>query len=149
MSRHLVKNDMFCLQGWRNAREICKKPGRIYFPSNTLTDRKFHFQVKSVVIESRGSHINAFLLPKTTLLVDRIDLVTVFDAILTSSKACEKLQCLYTNLMSNNFRKTAAVKKISMSTKATKQRIALENFGGVPELKFFQRLALDFPYICL
>ena len=34
----------------------------------------FHFQIKSVVTESRGSHINAFLLPKTTLLtiVDRI-----------------------------------------------------------------------------
>ena len=34
----------------------------------------------------------------------RIDLVTVFDAILTSRKTCEKLQCLYENLMSNNFR---------------------------------------------
>ena len=36
----------------------------------------------------------------------RIDLVTVFDAILTSRQTCEKLQCLYGNLMSNNFRKT-------------------------------------------
>ena len=33
-----------------------------------------------------------------------IDLVTVFDAILTSWQTCEKLQCLYENLMSNNFR---------------------------------------------
>ena len=43
-----------------------------------------------------------------------IDLVTVFDAILTSRQMCEKLQCLYENLMSNNFRKTAVLKKISI-----------------------------------
>ena len=41
-----------------------------------------------------------------------IDLVTVFDAILTSRQTREKLQCLYENLMSNIFRKTAALKKI-------------------------------------
>ena len=43
-----------------------------------------------------------------------IDLVTVFDAILTSRQTREKLQCLYENLMSNNFRKTAVLKKISV-----------------------------------
>ena len=43
-----------------------------------------------------------------------IDLVTVFDAILTSRQMCEKLQCLYENLMSNDFRKTAVLKKISI-----------------------------------
>ena len=43
-----------------------------------------------------------------------IDLVTVFNAILMSRQTCEKLQCLYENLMSNNFRKTAFVKKISI-----------------------------------
>ena len=42
----------------------------------------------------------------------RIDLVTVFDAILTSRQTREKLQCLYENLMSNNFRKTAVLNKI-------------------------------------
>ena len=36
-----------------------------------------------------------------------IDLVTVLEAILTSRQSREKLQCLYENLMSNNFRKTA------------------------------------------
>ena len=36
------------------------------------------------------------------------------DAILTSRQTCEKLQCLYENLMSNNFRKTAVLKKISI-----------------------------------
>ena len=41
-----------------------------------------------------------------------IDLVTVFDAIVTSTR--DKLQCLYENLMSNNFRKTAVLKKISI-----------------------------------
>ena len=40
-----------------------------------------------------------------------IDLVTVFDAILMSRQMREKLQCLYENLMSNNFRKTAVLKK--------------------------------------
>ena len=35
----------------------------------------------------------------------------VFDAILTSRQKREKLQRLYTNLMSNNFRKTAVFKK--------------------------------------
>ena len=40
-----------------------------------------------------------------------IDLVTVFDAILTSRQTREKLQCLYENLISNNFRKMAALKK--------------------------------------
>ena len=44
----------------------------------------------------------------------QIDLVTVFDAILTSRQTCEKLQCLYENLMSNNFRKTAVLNKISI-----------------------------------
>ena len=43
---------------------------------------------------------------------DIIDLVTVFDAILTSRQTREKLQCLYENLMSNNFRRTAVLKKI-------------------------------------
>ena len=43
-----------------------------------------------------------------------IDLVTVFDAILTSRQMCEKLQCLYENLMSNNFHNTAVLKKISI-----------------------------------
>ena len=42
----------------------------------------------------------------------KIDLVTVFDAILTSRQTHEKLQCLYENLMPNNFRRTAALKKI-------------------------------------
>ena len=36
----------------------------------------------------------------------------VFDAILTRRQTDEKLQCLYENLMSNNFRKMAVPKKI-------------------------------------
>ena len=40
-----------------------------------------------------------------------IDLVTVFDAILTSRQTREKLQCLYENLLSNNFRRTSVPKK--------------------------------------
>ena len=44
----------------------------------------------------------------------KIDLVTVFDAILTSRQTCEKLHCLYENLMPNNFCTTALLKKISI-----------------------------------
>ena len=36
-----------------------------------------------------------------------IDLVTVLEAIVPSRQPREKLQCLYENLMSNNFHKTA------------------------------------------
>ena len=49
-----------------------------------------------------------------TNVLSKIDLVTVFDAILTSRQTREKLQCLYETLMSNNFRKTAVLKKISV-----------------------------------
>ena len=47
-------------------------------------------------------------------IMKTIDLVTVFDAILTSRQTREKLQCLYENLMSNNFRKTAVLKKYDL-----------------------------------
>ena len=51
-------------------------------------------------------------LRETSVFAGYIDLVTVFDAILTIRQTCEKLQCLYENLMSNNFRKMAALKNI-------------------------------------
>ena len=39
--------------------------------------------------------------------------------------------------MSNNFRKTAVLKKkYDLQTKATKQKIVLKKLGGVPVLKF-------------
>ena len=44
-------------------------------------------------------------------IVSIIDLVTVFDAILTSRQAREKLRWLYENLMSDNFLRTAVLKK--------------------------------------
>ena len=50
----------------------------------------------------------------SAFLIFIIDLVTVFDAILTSRQTREKLQCLYENLMSNNFRKTAVLNKMSI-----------------------------------
>ena len=46
------------------------------------------------------------------MILSLIDLVTVFDAILASRQTREKLQCLYENLISNNFRTTAVLKKI-------------------------------------
>ena len=38
----------------------------------------------------------------------------VFEVILTSRQTCEKLQCLYENLMSNNFCITAVLKKYDL-----------------------------------
>ena len=62
----------------------------------------------------------------------KIDDVTVFDAVLTSRQTREKLQCLYENLMSNNFRKTAVLsKKKKLSTKASLLRMLLKKIEGV------------------
>ena len=41
-----------------------------------------------------------------------IDLVTVLEAILMSRQPHEKLQCLYENVMLNNFHKIAVLRKI-------------------------------------
>ena len=55
--------------------------------------------------------------------------------VLTCRKAREKLQCLYENIMSHNFRK------------ATLQRVPTDKFKGphVAVLQFFRLLVLDFP----
>ena len=65
------------------------------------------------------------------LRCQRIDLVTVFDAILTSRQTREKLQCFYKNLMSNNFRKTTVLTKYEFSTKASLLRILPKKIEGV------------------
>ena len=54
---------------------------------------------------------NILILP-TNKNVPLIGLLTVLEAILTSRQPREKSQCLYENLMSNNFRKTTVLKKI-------------------------------------
>ena len=59
-----------------------------------------------------------------------IELVTVFDAILTSRQTCEKLQCLYENLMSNNFRKMAVLKKTMTCKLKLKTKDCTKKFGG-------------------
>ena len=79
--------------------------------------------------------------------IKKIDLVTVFDASLRSRQTCEKLQCLYRNLIPNNFRKTAVLKK-KINCKLKLQSKGLSYKNSLPVLKFLQRLALDFPYIC-
>ena len=86
----------------------------------------------------------------TTPTGRRIGLVTVFDAILTSWQPRENLQCLYENLMSNNFRKTPLLKKklngkLKLHSKGFYQQI----LWTFTMLKFHQTLAFDFPYICL
>ena len=65
-------------------------------------------------VENSDNNIFLSVYGRVVIAILAIDLVTVFDAILTSRQTCEKLQCLYENLMSNNFRKTACLKKISI-----------------------------------
>ena len=61
-----------------------------------------HFQKWSLVtVKENDETINS-----------KIDPVKVFDAILTSRQTRQKLQWLYENLMSNNFRRTTVLKKI-------------------------------------
>ena len=49
--------------------------------------------------------------------IQLIDLVTGFDAILTSRQTCEKLQCLYENLKSNNFNGCSEKKNMTCKLK--------------------------------
>ena len=52
--------------------------------------------------------------------------------------------------MSNDFRKMAVLKKnMTCKLKLQNKGFYLKIFLGVLVLKFLQRLALDFPYICL
>ena len=79
-----------------------------------------------------------------------LDLVTVFDAILTSRQTRKKLQYLYENLTSNNFRRTAVLKKIwfvnwSFTPKySILEKIESVTCSGRPRTTF-----LNFLYICL
>ena len=59
-----------------------------------------------------------------------IDLVSVFDAILTSRQTREKLQCLYENLMSNNFRKMGVLKKTMTCKLKLKTKDCTKKIGG-------------------
>ena len=43
---------------------------------------------------------------------------------------CEKIQCLYGNLMPNNFHKTAVLKKISVVDKSYKAKDCPKQFWG-------------------
>ena len=68
----------------------------------------------NVVIPWKGLWVcGSGISPKLKITIDYqlIDLV-IFATMLTSRQTREKLQCLYENLMSNNFRKTAVLKNI-------------------------------------
>ena len=60
-----------------------------------------------------------------------IELVTLFDAILTSRQTREKLQCLYENLMSNNLRSTAVLEKIWIVNESFTPKNSTEKIKGV------------------
>ena len=51
--------------------------------------------------------------------------------------------------MSDNFRKTAVLKKIWIVNLSYKAKDCTKKILGAPVLKFLQKFALDFPYICL
>ena len=82
--------------------DVCNKDRMAIEPVIRLTSPD---ELKDVIRDQakRSGHVDS----------RQIDLVTVFDAILTSRQTREKLQCLYENLMSNNFHKTAFLNKIS------------------------------------
>ena len=87
------------------------------------------FSVKSLYASYRARHKEK-----------KIDLVTVFEAILTSRQTCEKLQCLYGNLMSNDFRKTAVLKKnMTCKLKLQNKGLYLKIFLGLTVCLNFSR----------
>ena len=75
---------------------------------------------KRAGLRSQGRRIifEATVIPLSSWIItiviskDLINLVTVFDATLTSRQTREKWQCLYDNLISNNFRRTAVLTNI-------------------------------------
>ena len=83
----------------------------------------------------------------------KIDLVTVFDAILTSRQTCEKLLCLFENLMSNNFRTTVVLKKnINLFHLCFSPLFPLEKRGSIGNLAKFPKLRdfsakMEIPYL--
>ena len=81
--------------------------GSIQWPSSACA--KWTFSSETLRLSEQK-----FWFWKPLLVTHQINLVTVFDAILMSRQTREKLQCLYENLMSNNFRKTAVLKTISI-----------------------------------
>ena len=76
-----------------------------------------------------------------------IDLVRVLEAILTSRQSREKLQCLYENLMSNNFLKTAVGSKKTwiVNLSFTLLRTLLKKFEGVTCSYMHKNNFLKFP----
>ena len=60
------------------------------------------------------------------------DLIMALEDILTGRQPHDKIQCLYENLTSNNFCKTAVLKKIINKTKATHKWIVLTKSEGLP-----------------
>ena len=74
--------------------------------STPLLEQRWKLQINFLLEFVLSCPLIRLFLCRTLL----IDLVTVFDAIVTRTR--DKLQCLYENLMSNNFRKTAVLKKV-------------------------------------
>ena len=93
--------------------------------------------------------LSRFIEAAESLVPLKEDLVTVFDAILTSRQTCEKLQCLYENLISNNCSKAAVLKIVELLTKASPLRILLTKIEGVPFARRPKTTFFNFLYICL
>ena len=109
---------------------ICQDRSYLYFRSFSFTITYLSF---SRLVNFRSS----------------IGLITVFDAIWTSRQPREKLQCLYENLRSNNFRKTALRNKtMNCKLKLQSKGFYYKILGALTVLKFLQTLASDLSHIC-
>ena len=89
--------------------ELPSHPGglTLVFGRKTKPFYPYKYRVRQCVIRCKGKtkrrHVEDSI---------QIDLVTVFDATLTSRQTREKLQYLYENIMSIKFRRTTVLKKI-------------------------------------
>ena len=69
------------------------------------------YELSSILCSRESGFASQYL---TEVTQSPIGLITVFDAIWTSRQPRAKLQCLYENLISHNFRKTAVMKKYEL-----------------------------------
>ena len=95
---------------WASVLQSLKKTwtnARIFFPHLPTC-------LKDSLFIPQKSHSHWFKFRLGITVVQRKRLINNGYKILTSRQTREKLQCLYENLMSNNFRKTPVLKKISI-----------------------------------
>ena len=123
-ARTMIRQKSRCRQHkWKKTERMKKQKLNILMILKMTRKKRWDIAINNIVKRADrwrllylSSEVARFLClftsQKKKTMAGFIDIVTVFDAILTSRQTCEKLQCLYESLMSNNFRKTAGLKKI-------------------------------------